>query len=73
MATIESTDTQTAKSAAPFMTEQGLAYAFWGSFTDEQQFLGSPETEVYAREIIARGDQMWNWPSAVTDAEIYLS
>ncbi len=67
------TTTTTAQSAAPFMTEQGLAYAFWGSFTDEENFVGSADTETYARQIIARGDQMWNWPSAVTDAEAYLA
>lgn len=58
---------------ACWLSPQNLAYAFWGSFTDEENFVGSDDTEMYAREIVSRGDDMWNWPSAVTDAEAYLA
>ena len=56
-----------------WLSPQNLAYAFWGSFTDEENFVGSPDTEMYAREIVLRGDAMWNWPGSVADAEAYLA
>lgn len=54
-------------------TPDELAKGFWNSFEDEEEFRGSEETIHWARAIVEAGDRMWNWPSAVTDAEAYIA
>jgi hypothetical protein len=50
-----------------------LAKGFWNSFEDEETFTGTEETLQWAYAIVEAGDRMWNWPSAVTDAEAYIA
>jgi hypothetical protein len=50
-----------------------LVKGFYNSFEDEEEFRGSEETIEWARAIVDYGDAMWNWPSAVEDAEAYIA
>lgn len=52
------------------LTNDGLVKAFYASYLDESPTF---EPADYAREIVSRGDAMWNWPVAVEDAEDELS
>lgn len=54
-------------------TPEGLVKGFYNSFADEETFTGTDETLHWARAIVDAGDQMWNWPSVVTDAEAYIA
>jgi hypothetical protein len=58
---------------ACWLSSDDLAKAFWNSFEDEETFTGGPDTLRFAQEIVDRGSDMWNWPSAVEDAEAYLT
>ena len=58
---------------ACWLSVDALAKAFWNSFEDEEDFRGGEDTLRFAQEIVDRGEDMWNWPSAVTDAEAYIA
>jgi len=54
---------------AKHLTNKGLVDAFYASYGEEE----NPETRVIAREILDRGDAMWNWEYAIADAQDELS
>lgn len=54
------------------LTADGLVKAFYNSFEDEESFKGSADTINLAREVVARGDEMWNHPYVIVDAEDYI-
>lgn len=56
-----------------YKTPEGLVKGFYNSFEDEEEFRGSEETIQWAYAIVERGEDMWNWPSVVADAETYIA
>jgi hypothetical protein len=58
---------------ACWLSADALAVAFWDSFADADTFQGGVDTKRFAEEIVDRGEDMWNWPSAVEDAEAFLA
>jgi len=56
-----------------YKTPDGLMKGFYNSFEDEAEFKGSEETIHWARAIVEAGDQMWNHPATVEDAEAYIA
>jgi len=63
----------TTQHEAAYKTPEGLMKGFYNSFENEEEFQGSEETIHWAREILERGADMWNYPGTVEDAEAYIA
>lgn len=59
--------------ATDHLTIDGLVKGFYNSFTDEEDFKGTEETYQFAQAIVERGEEAWNWPTAVEDAERFIA